>query len=157
MLSVESVWCTRLRDLLVEKQRVIIAGKIVELDRITAEEELLAKQLGEKVSERAELMGKITRSYELDLSKPQLSILKTLAPRDLVPALSRLIKQTEAAAHQITETNRQNEYLLQASLDYARGMIDLLYNYQVQDMTLYGPRGIAGKYPADKRLLDRKV
>ncbi|MCF7800544.1 MAG: flagellar protein FlgN [Candidatus Marinimicrobia bacterium] len=156
MLSVELMWCNRLQDIVLKKQQVIIAGNVDELDRITGEEGLLTNQLGDRVKERAGLMKKIATCHGREMSEPRLRYLEALVPRDLSPALSKLIKQTETVAHQITETNQQNEYLLRASMDYARGMINLLYRQQGSDMTLYDTRGITDKNSTDTCLLDRK-
>lgn len=157
MLSVELTLCRQLRDLVVEKQQVIIAGNVEQLDQITGKEGRLAKVLGDKVKERAGLMNHIAVSYGLELAEPRLSYLMALVPPDLASRLSQLIEQTGAAAHQITETNQQNEFLIKASMDYARGMINLLYHHQGQEMALYDTRGLTDKRAADTRLLDRKA
>lgn len=157
MLSVESAWCDQLRDLLKKKQKVIIAGDVEDLERITGEESRLSKQLGEKVYERVRLISRIAETFGLELLEPRMSHLKPLVPRDLLYSLDQLIKQTEATARQIKEINQQNEYLLRASMEYAQGMITLLYRYHGNGMTLYDTRGITGKHSADTRLLDRKA
>lgn len=157
MLSVESAWCVHLRDLLNQKQKVIIAGEIENLEKITSEESRLAKQLGEKVHERVQLIHRISDACSLNLAEPRMSHLKSFVPKDLLVSFNSLIKQTEIVAKQIKAINQQNEFLLHASMDYAQGMIALLYRFHGQGMTLYDTRGIAGQHSADTRLLDRKA
>ena len=158
MLSVESAWCDHLSDLLKKKQKVIIAGDVENLEKMTSEESRLAKQLGEKVHERMQLIRSIPEQQGLDLTEPpRMSHLKPFVPKDLLNTFNSLIRQTEVVAKQIKEINQQNEFLLRASMDYAQGMITMLYRYHGKGMTLYDTRGVAGQHSADTRLLDRKA
>ena len=157
LLSVEREWCQRLDTLLNQKQHAIISGAVKELTLLSAEETQLARQISNQVRERSKVMRQIGGCYGLEMELPRLTTLVALAPQDLQKKLKLQAEDNRALALKIRDNNKQNEFLLKASVEFAQGMIDLLYQHQVKGITMYDPRGIAGKNSADNRLLDRKI
>lgn len=157
LLTKEQDLYDRLCRILEQKQQAIVDGNVDFLKQYTVEESALASKIGNRVEQRSELVHRIADHYHLEVDEPRLSVIRALAPSDIAAQLQVITEKLEAVLRFMTHINQQNDYLLRASLDYTRGMIDLLYDYRKSDDKVYDPRGAADHHTADARLLDYTI
>lgn len=112
-----------------EKTKVIVEGKVKELDEITKKEQQFIMKMGAFEKVRRSVLANIAE--ELDLHEPSSvsEILLFLEEED-VKVIDDLRDQLLEVISKLKEINKLNEGLIQQRLDYIHFSLDLLTNQE---------------------------
>lgn len=144
-----------------EKRRVIILGKVQELDKLIQKEGVMAARLETLEAARLRLHKLIAGNYDVPVEELTASLLiqktREMFP-DFIEEMTREIMHLEGSIKSLRAINQENNELIGMSLDYIETMYSML-NGEAAAGT-YSDQGMqndAGPDPALMRLLDKKI
>lgn len=144
----------RLLALALEKQPVLIKGKIPELDEITKEEELIILQVGRLEEERQALHQALANQLVLSPENLTLSELISRSGPDIGSKYKNTFKELTKVLEDLAEINQANTELIKTSLDYVNFSLNLLVN---DDTAPSYAENEEQKRQAPAKIFDRKI
>jgi len=155
VLQAEAAVHEELLTLSHQKQKVLIQGKLPELEEITKREEFLVTQVGELEKRRAGVNEQLSGSAAVPVEELTLPRIVALAPEPQASDLAETQCRMARVMGQLGRVNSQNAQLVKQSLDYTNFSLNLIFGADT------GPT-----YPEDRkgrkkvgtsRLLDKRV
>ncbi len=138
-----------------QKQEAIIKNKLEEMENLTGVERLLIKKVEIMLQAREnylkKLLGGSSSDQPLQLNRfiDSLPVEEQARWRSLQQRISRTVDK-------IRRINLENHQLVQSSLNYVRGVIDMLYAMD-EDSVLYSSKGQEQKTPLTKQVVNYNV
>lgn len=138
-----------------QKQEAIIQNKLTEMENLTGVERLLVKKVELMIQAREnylkELLGNSESEKPLQLS----NFIETL-PAEEQARWRSLQQRISRTVDKIRRINLENHQLVQSSLNYVRGVIDMLYAMD-EEAVLYSSNGQEQKAPLSKQVVNYNV
>ena len=146
-----------LENLLKDKQSSIIRGDIESLQSIVHEEQRLIPKIQTATRARELRASTIGAVSKLRAKTPSLKELIDLSPshhqRELIEFREDLIMSLD----QIARNNRENEFLLNSSVELVRGLVQVLLGTDEDERFHYGGRGIITEKRSQKSRVDCQI
>ncbi len=156
-LSIEVQMYKELDLLLKGKQTSIISGDVETLQNIVHEEQRLIPRIQKATQAREICASTIGAESNLRVKSPSLKELIDLSPshhsQKLIGHREELIQSLDRIAH----ANRENEFLLNSSVDLVRGLVQVLLGSDENENVHYGGRGVLAKSQGTKTHVDCQV
>jgi len=156
ILDEQSLVYQKLIDLMENKQQAIIKDDLNQLEEIVAQEGALAKSLTVLEKKRLDIVGQLAKELDLQDENITLSQLGEYLPEKYQVYYKKLKEKLKDSLKTVTELNKTNEDLLQASLAYVNFSLSLLAG--MQNNASYGQQGQEQDSKNMKRsIFDHKV
>jgi basic membrane lipoprotein Med (substrate-binding protein (PBP1-ABC) superfamily) len=121
-LSSEIEILTNLRDTALEKQKALICSDGNGIEIYTYNEEQLLSELRKKESQRLDLLKKVSEEFQfMQYDRYMIKLSKVLAGKVLKEELDTIVSRENHLKNlvlQLKEINRQNQLLIQNSLEF---------------------------------------
>ncbi len=138
-----------------QKQEAIIKNELQTMENLTGIERLLVKKVELMLQTRERYLqellgnGQSEAPLQLDTFIATLPVEEQTRWRSLQQRISRTVDK-------IRRLNKENHQLVQSSLNYVRGVIDMLYALD-EEAVLYGSNGQEQKAPLSKQVVNYNV
>ncbi|MHB2147797.1 flagellar protein FlgN [Calditrichota bacterium LG25] len=138
-----------------QKQEAIIKNNLQTMENLSGVERLLVKKVELMLQTREKYLNELLSNtnpdlpLQLDSYIEQLPLKEQARWRSLQQRISRTVDK-------IRRLNRENQQLVQSSLNYVRGVIEMLYAMD-QEAVLYTSNGQEQKAPAGKQVVNYNV
>ena len=156
-LTIEVQLYSDLDNLLKQKQSSIINGDVETLQKIVHEEQRLIPKIHTATQARELRATTIGAVSKLEVKTPSLKELIDLSPshysQDLIGFREKLIISLDQIAH----ANRENEFLLNSSVELVRGLVQVLIGTEKNESVHYGGRGKIAQNQSRKSHVDCQV
>ena len=119
----------QLLSLALEKRPVLIKGNIIELERITKEEESLIFKVGRLEEQRQALHNALANHFALSPEELSISELIKRVDEPLKIKFTKIYDEITEILGQITEVNNNNTDLINSSLDFVSFSLNLLTSH----------------------------
>lgn len=139
------------------KQQSIINGDVDQMKNSVTRERVLSKSVMTHVNKRMELTHSIGESISLDDENVTLKELLNHADADMAALLKGLRYRLKSNANQIANINRDNKYLLSASIDHVRGLVNLFLKDDSKTDDRYEGTGMMADSAEENRVLDFQI
>jgi len=156
-LSLEVKLYNDLDILLKDKQSSIIKGDIDALQNIVHEEQRLIPKIQTATKARELRAATIAAVSKLKAKTPSLKELIDLSPSHHSLELIEFREQLILSLGQIAHVNRENEFLLNSSVELVRGLVQVLLGTDEENNVHYGGRGKITKDRSLKSRVDRQI
>lgn len=130
-----------LEKVLKTKQTAIIGGEVEELQDTIHLEHGVVQKIRRSTHKREELADLISKNFRLEGQNPPLRDIMKLAPTQTRMILSELQSKLKGNLSNIDTYNRENEYLLNSSVETIRGLIQILLSTGGESEMFYNGRG----------------
>lgn len=145
-----------LHSLLQQKRSAIVEGDVEPLREAIHRENIIIQRIQTVSGQReqqAQVLGAMLNTMG---SRPTLSDIIEMAPTSKRQMLSTLRYQLKAIIDHIGMANRENEYLLNSSIDFVRGMIKIFLDSNEEQQGTYENSGeLAGK--GSNKMIDYQI
>jgi flagellar biosynthesis/type III secretory pathway chaperone len=152
ILEAEKEIYTKLLSISKDKVRILVEGKINELDQMVKAEQIFITDIGKLEDKREQIAEKIAENSGIPKEQLNINHLKSIQPihKDEIDAVQSQINELLI---QLKEANDINTQLIQHSLDYINNTINLVVSSQEQK-TNYNPKA---KESGTASFFDRKA
>ncbi len=140
-LAIEVKLYTNLDELLKRKQSSIIDGDVESLQSIVHEEQRLIPRIQSATQARELRASTIGALSKLRVKTPSLKELIDLSPSHMSQKLIDFRTQLILSLDRIAHANRENEFLLNSSVDLVRGLVQVLLGTEENEHVHYGGCG----------------
>lgn len=138
-----------------QKQEAIIHNKLKEMENLTGVERLLVKKVEQMLESREKYLRKLLGNAESDQPLQLNSFIEAL-PVEEQARWRSLQQRISRTVDKIRRINLENHQLVQSSLNYVRGVIDMLYAMD-EEAVLYSRNGQEQKTPLKKQVVNYNV
>ena len=138
-----------------QKQGVLVAGEVAELEVLTKQAELLIREAGVVEAAKTETVAKLSASLNLAEQSPSLMKLRQLAEPAIAEKLEEIEIKLNAILQEVKTVNELNTKLLQNALNFVNYNINLLT--QTPAELTYAPPAQNAAAPRTKVLFDGKA
>jgi flagellar biosynthesis/type III secretory pathway chaperone len=156
-LSKEVDLYSQLEQLLKDKQSSIINGNVDKLQKIVHEEQRLIPKIRMATQSREQRATTIGAMMHLATRTPSLSELIDLSPSHHVQQMLAFRAQLIKSLDQIAHANRENEFLLNSSVELVRGLVQVLLGKEKNENLHYGGRGKLQEDPTRRANVDYQI
>lgn len=139
------------------KQRAIIDGKIEEMKESVFMERELSQSVMNQVKKRVDLTLSIKTAVGIHHEDVTLKQLLSHADPDYAFLLEELRYRLKSNVHQISKINRENKYLLSASIEHVHGLINLFLKDDSKTDIRYEGTGLISSPADENRVLDFQI
>jgi len=140
-----------------EKQDSIIKGKIDDLRMHVQEEQVIVHDAMIMADTRNTQVSRMNNILKISDRSPRLQSIIDKAPLNLFMELSNLRHHLKTSLDQITRINRENSYLLNSSLEYVRGMVQLFLRTDDEMAEIYGVNGMVALKDEGNKVLNCQI
>lgn len=147
-------------NLVESKTKIVVKGKVKELEEVTKKEQQLINQMGTFEKIRRAIFVNI--SNELDIEDPDslsellLHLDEMGVEKERLEEIDKIRDELLRVINQIKEFNQLNEKLIKQSLDYINLNMDILTSEEEQG-NHYGNKATTDNKKTNKSLLDMRV
>ncbi len=138
-----------------QKQEAIITNKLKEMENLTGVERLLVKKVEQMLESRENYLRKLLGNTKSDQPLQLNSFIETL-PVEEQARWRSLQQRISRTVDKIRRINLENHQLVKSSLNYVRGVIDMLYTMD-EEAVLYSRNGQEQKAPLKKQVVNYNV
>lgn len=123
-----------------EKTRIIVEGKVAELDGLNRQEQTLIFQIADLEEIREKIVVKFAEYYKKDAPTLTVSIIAGMLPQEKARQLQDVLAELSKLLKEIKEVNTLNAKLIKNSLEYIDFSVNLLTGVEASG-NLYGNSG----------------
>ncbi|MHB2155665.1 flagellar protein FlgN [Calditrichota bacterium GD2] len=138
-----------------QKQEAIIKNNLQTMENLSGVERLLVKKVELMLQTREKYLNELLSNSGSDLPLQLNSYIEQL-PLEEQARWRSLQQRISRTVDKIRRLNRENQQLVQSSLNYVRGVIEMLYAMD-QEAVLYTSNGQEQKAPAGKQVVNYNV
>ncbi|WP_456408872.1 flagellar protein FlgN [Caldithrix abyssi] len=138
-----------------QKQEAIIKNNLQTMENLSGVERLLVKKVELMLQTREKYLNELLSNTNPDLPLQLNSYIEQLPLKEQARWRS-LQQRISRAVDKIRRLNRENQQLVQSSLNYVRGVIEMLYAID-QENVLYTSSGQEQKTTAGKQVVNYNV
>lgn len=142
--------------ILSRKQEAIIEGDVDSLRQLVAEEQSLVRKIEGIVKERNRI-GMSLSNGKGEKAGVRLSFIIEGAPESYRERLHEIRYKLMSNLEQISRLNRENEYLLNFSIDFVRNMAQLIIEADGENIKVYNARGYTFSPGGSNKMLDYQI
>lgn len=139
------------------KKRMIVEGKVSELDKIVKLEQNMIYNIGQLEKNREEAVAKLCRDLGLDSGRINISELMQVLRPEHKKHLEDMQGRLHGILSELKSVNDINGQLLQQSLEYIDYSINLMAGTGMETGSLYEDIGKNKGKQTDKNIFDTKV
>ncbi len=144
-----------LADTVKQKQEALIKNELKNLENLTGIERLLIKKVELMIRNRSKLLNKLLNNRSHD-STVQLNTFIEQLPLEEQSRWRRLQQRMIRTVEKIRRLNFENHQLVQSSLNYIKGVIEMLYALD-EESVLYNSNGQEKKTALPKQVVNYNV
>ncbi len=144
-----------LADTVKQKQEALIKNELKNLENLTGIERLLIKKVELMIRNRSKLLNKLLGNRSHD-STVQLNTFIEQLPLEEQSRWRRLQQRMIRTVEKIRRLNFENHQLVQSSLNYIKGVIEMLYALD-EESVLYNSNGQEKKTALPKQVVNYNV
>ena len=138
-----------------QKQAILVAGAVAELEVLTKQAELLIREAGVVEAAKTETVAKLSTSLKLNEQSPSLMKLRQHADPATAEKIEAIEIKLNAILQEVKTVNELNTKLLQNALNFVNYNINLLT--QTPAELTYAPQAQNAAAPRTKVLFDGKA
>ncbi len=157
LLETEAMLYGDLVKVIEKKQSNIIRGDLNSLRDTVAEEQRLLQQAKASESTRQELVRVVAEAKSLTKKKSSLVDIINAAPEPYATQLRHLRKQIHAEINAMVTTNKENDLLINTSLNHIRGLIQLFLKVNDDAPSTYTPNGTMDGREIANQVVDYRI
>ncbi len=139
------------------KKKIIVEGKVAELDKMVKLEQNMIFNIGQLEKKREEEVAKLCKALELNSSRINISELMQGLQPEQKKELENVQERLRGILSELKAVNDVNGQLLEQSLEYIDYSINLLAGAGMETGSLYEDIGKNKGKQADKNIFDTKV
>ena len=139
------------------KKKIIVEGKVAELDKIVKLEQNMIFNIGQLERKREEEVAKLCKALELNSNKVNISELMQVLQPEQKKRLENVQGRLLEVLSELKAVNDVNGQLLEQSLEYIDYSINLLAGAGMETGSLYEDIGKNKGKKSDKNIFDTKV
>ncbi|MFH1851434.1 MAG: flagellar protein FlgN [Candidatus Neomarinimicrobiota bacterium] len=138
------------------KQKAIVAADVPNLREIIGSEQASIQKTMNYSRKRNEHVRQIMNKHGLT-GELTLRQIIDLAPRDNRVRLVHLRDQLKVAVEDIQSINKENRYLLNSSIDFIHGLVNLFLNRENAAPGIYTPSGMLNGVTSTNKMFDYQI
>lgn len=139
------------------KKKIIVEGKVAELDKIVKLEQNMIFNIGQLERQREEEVTKLCSGLELNSSRINISELMQLLKPEQKKELENVQVRLRGILSELKSVNDVNGQLIEQSLEYIDYSVNLLAGAGMETGSLYEDIGRNKGKQHDKNIFDTKV
>jgi len=157
ILNKEHGYYKDMLELSKSKKKIIIEGKVAELDKIVKLEQNMIFNIGQLERKREEETAKLSSALGIGSAQLSVSELAKLLQPDLKKALEVIQDKLQNVFSELKSVNDINGQLIQQSLEYIDYSINLISGSGMETGSLYEDIGKNKSKQGNKNIFDTKV
>jgi len=146
-----------LNETIQNKQSAIVQNNLQQIEHLTGVEHVVVKKANLLTQTRFELMQQYFKQVNLVQDPLSLSSLISIIPLDKRKSWERISSRLHQTVAEIQRRNSENVQLIDSSMNYVRGMIDLFLPREEFGSDLYTKTGNENLTVGSKNLLDCNI
>lgn len=155
LLEQEAEFYAHLLSLSAQEQKIIIAGKVNELDKNVKEKEKTILEIKELERLRIPIFEDLSKELNIDVKELNINKLKNLISEEYSNKLENLQEKMDKITSELRNVSENNVELIKASLDYIQFSLNLLSS---NNKTItYSDNGKIEEKSESQKILDKKV
>ncbi|GEM_PF-3251260 len=139
------------------KQKSIVDGKIDELRKYIHEEQALIQNALAIAETRNTHINAVCESKGVEDKRARLKSIIEIAPSMFAVELKNLRYRLKSNLNQITRVNKENQYLLNASIEYVKGLVRVFLQADDESATVYSKEGLVSPPKDEMKVLDCQI
>lgn len=139
------------------KKRVIVEGKVAELDKIVKLEQNMIVDIGQLERKREEEAAKLSKALGLKSDQVSISELFGVLQPELKKKLEDIQEKLRKTIDELKSVNDINGQLIEQSLEYIDYSINLISGVGMETGSLYEDIGRSKGKQNKKNLIDKKI
>lgn len=139
------------------KKKIIVEGKVAELDKIVKLEQNMIFNIGQLEREREEEVGKLCKALDMDSTQVTISDLAKVLQPKLKKALGDIQDKLQDIFKQLKTVNDINGQLIEQSIEYIDYSINIFTGAGMETGSLYEDLGKNKGKQGKKNIFDTKV
>ncbi len=158
VLLQEAALYEQLIEKLVLKQQAIINGNITRLNELTASEQSIVQKAQALSTLRSSIMQKIFNTWGVNIKDASLSEMLQYSGKSTNPEWLKLTQKLKLGIQQVNRLNRENQQLINSSLQFVRDLVKLIFPADEVPKNTYNKDGdLSGNEKTTKKVLDFQV
>jgi len=146
----------KLTSILEEKQNAIIKSDIDTLRSVVADEQAEIKKISGLIKERETTCRKALKDFA-HKKEIKMSDIIEFSPTEVKDTLIKIRQVLLSNLERISRLNRENEYLLNFSIDFTRNMVNLLLDLDNETEKIYDSKGVKVAPTKCNKMLDFQI
>lgn len=143
-----------LSEIMAEKKQAIIGNDLEKIEHLSGTEQLLVTKANRLTATRFELMQKCSRQNNLKKGPVSLSRLIEISEQKERASWEKIDRRLGRTVEHIQRINLENKRLLETSMKYVQGMMNLFVPREENMRGLYGREGTGNAQMNAKNFLD---
>ena len=139
------------------KKKIIVEGKVAELDKIVKLEQNMIFNIGQLEKKREEEVAKLSNALNLNSSQITISELSKVLQPELKKELENMQKNLQDIFSELKAVNDVNGQLIEQSLEYIDYSINLFSGTGMETGSLYEDIGKNKSKQSKKNIFDTKI
>ncbi len=139
------------------KKKIIVDGKVAELDKIVKLEQNMIFNIGQLEKKREEEVAKLSNALNLNSSQITISVLSKVLQPELKKELENMQNKLQDIFSELKAVNDVNGHLIEQSLEYIDYSINLFSGTGMETGSLYEDLGKNKSKQGKKNIFDTKV
>lgn len=157
ILAKEHGYYKDLVELSKSKKKIIIEGKVAELDKIVKLEQNMIFNIGQLERKREEEVSKLCKALNINCDQATISDLAKLLRPELKNGLEDIQNKLKETFSELKALNDVNGQLIEQSLEYIDYSINLVASSGMETGSLYEDIGNKKNKQSKKNIFDTKV
>lgn len=156
-LSDEVFLYKQLLEILQKKQQAILMGDVDKLRECVLEENLSVQKIRSVADKRKDNIHKLGQFNKSLNEEPRLNTIINIAPLKYSLEFENLRVRLKTNLNQIDKINRENSYVLNASIEHVRNLVNLFLQVDKETSRLYDIEGIISFPEENNKVLDFQI
>ncbi len=157
ILKKEHVYYKDMLELSKSKKRIIVEGKVAELDKIVKLEQNMIVNIGQLERKREEEVAKLSGALGINNAQATITELSKILRPELKKELEDIQKKLQETFTELKTVNDVNGQLIEQSLEYIDYSINLVAGSGMETGSLYEDIGKNKSKQSKKNIFDTKV
>ncbi len=157
ILNKEYSYYADILELSKSKKKIIIEGKVAELDKIVKLEQDMIFNIGQLERKREEELSKLCKAFDMDSTKVTISDLTKVLQPESRKKLEDIQGKLEDIFSELKTVNDINGQLIEQSIEYIDYSINLFTGSGMETGSLYEDLGKNKSKQGKKNIFDTKV
>ncbi|MDD3705539.1 MAG: flagellar protein FlgN [Clostridiaceae bacterium] len=157
ILTEEYGYYNDLSELAKSKKKIIVEGKIAELDKMVKLEQNMIFNIGQLERKREDIVSMLCKALNMNSAQITVSELAKVLKPELKNRLEDIQEKLQKVLSELKDANDVNGQLLEQSLEYIDYSINLVAGSGMETGSLYGDTGKNKGKQGSKNIIDTKI
>ena len=157
ILKKEHVYYKHMLELSKSKKKIIVEGKVAELDKIVKLEQNMIVNIGQLERKREEEVAKLCGALGINSAQATITELSKILRPELKKELEEIQQRLQETFRELKTVNDVNGQLIEQSLEYIDYSINLVAGSGMETGSLYEDIGKNKSKQSKKNIFDTKV